>query len=372
MAPVVRALAQSRVFDAQFCDSGQHPEMILPALNLFDIRPDYQMNVMQHRQSLSSMFAKLIAGIGDVLDRAQPRLVVVHGDTATTLAASLAAYFARIPVAHIEAGLRTHNIYSPWPEEVNRKLAAGIVKWHFAPTERARQNLLAEGYAAENIQVVGNTVIDALMWVSHRLHQDRPAHAELEQRFSFLDPAKKLILVTGHRRESFGTGFDNICQAIREIARRSDVQVLYPVHLNPMVREPVHRVLGGLDNVFLIEPEDYMPFVYLIERSYLLLTDSGGLQEEAPALGKPVLVMRDTTERPEAIEAGTAKLVGTQINAIVSGVAALLDSEQEYQSMANATNPFGDGTAAEKIVRVLEEKFTQAKSAEADSPLTGS
>ncbi|MCV6625476.1 MAG: UDP-N-acetylglucosamine 2-epimerase (non-hydrolyzing) [Cellvibrionaceae bacterium] len=357
MAPVVKALADSASLQVEVCISGQHPAMIQPALTLFSINTDYQLEVMESGQSLARLFSKLVSGIGEVLSESKPDVVLVHGDTATTLAASLAAYFERIPVAHVEAGLRTHNIYSPWPEEANRRLTGGVARWHFAPTQGALQNLLDESCPADTIHVVGNTVIDALTQVRGMIETDSHLRQQCDDKFNYLDPAKRLVLVTGHRRESFGSGFENICQAIAQIAARDDVQILYPVHLNPQVREPVNRILAGLDNVFLVEPEDYLPFVYLINRAHLLLTDSGGIQEEAPALGKPVLVMRDTTERPEAVAAGTARLVGTDFSSITDNVNQLLDSTEQYQQMATASNPFGDGRAAQRIVDVLEKEL---------------
>jgi UDP-N-acetylglucosamine 2-epimerase (non-hydrolysing) len=285
-------------------------------------------------------------------------LVLVHGDTSTTFAASLAAYYERIDVGHVEAGLRTGDIYSPWPEEINRRLTGGIARWHFAPTETARRNLLREGIADDAIVKTGNTVIDALLQTVELIQVNDSARAELNHKFSFLNPGKRLILVTGHRRENFGEGFERMCAALRSLAQREDVEIRDPVHLNPRVQEPVKRVLGDCRNVHLIEPQDYLPFVYLLMRSHIIITDSGGVQEEAPSLGKPVLVMRDTTERPEAVEAGTVKLVGTDTAAIVSSAITLLDDPSAYQRMAGAHNPYGDGHSGKRIVGAIEKLAT--------------
>jgi UDP-N-acetylglucosamine 2-epimerase (non-hydrolysing) len=298
----------------------------------------------------------VLTGLESVLKEEKPDVVLVHGDTSTTFAASLAAYYQRIAVGHVEAGLRTGNIYSPWPEEINRRLTGAITKFHFAPTAMARDNLLREGVAASDITVTGNTVIDALLSIVARLDSDPALRGVAEKQFSFLNPDRKLILVTGHRRENFGAGFEHICQALRELAEAEDVEVVYPVHLNPNVQEPVRRILGDHPRIRLIDPLDYIPFVYLMKRSYLILTDSGGVQEEAPSLGKPVLVMRDTTERPEAVEAGTVRLVGTDAQRIISEARRLLESEQEYQTMSRAHNPYGDGLASQRIVGRLVEK----------------
>jgi UDP-N-acetylglucosamine 2-epimerase (non-hydrolysing) len=295
----------------------------------------------------------VLKGMRDVLNHWQPNLVMVHGDTTTAMAAGLAAFYAKVPVAHVEAGLRTNDIYSPWPEEINRRLVGRIATLHFAPTEIARTNLLAEGCADESIHVTGNTVIDALLNVVERIKIDAALTQQLNERFAFLQADKRLILVTGHRRENFGPGFEDICKALREIAKREDVEVVYPVHLNPNVQEPVRRMLGDCQRIHLIEPLDYLPFVYLMNRAHILLTDSGGIQEEAPSLGKPVLVMRDTTERPEAVEAGTVNLVGTNEKRILSELNALLDNEIKYKLMSQAHNPYGDGQASQKIKKIL-------------------
>ncbi len=327
--------------------------MLDQVLQLFSIKPDFDLDLMKHQQDLTQVTVGVLSGLRDVLVECQPDVVLVHGDTTTTFATSLAAYYQQIDVAHIEAGLRTGNIYSPWPEEINRRLTGSIARFHFAPTEQAKQNLLAESVAKENIYVTGNTVIDALLEITQKIGADPFLAAELANRFDFLDPSKKLILVTGHRRESFGVGFENICEALRQIATRDDVQIIYPVHLNPNVSKPVNRILAGLNNVFLLDPLEYLPFVYLMSRSYLIITDSGGIQEEAPSLGKPVLVMRDTTERPEAVDAGTVRLVGTDSDRIVAETLGLLDDNAQYQHMARAHNPYGDGLAARRIVGEL-------------------
>jgi len=353
MAPLVRALQSSPHFETKVCVTAQHRQMLDQVLKLFEIVPDYDLDLMKAGQTLTDVTCAVLQGLGPILEAFRPDRILVHGDTSTTLASSLAAYYQRIPVAHIEAGLRTGNIYSPWPEEVNRKVAGAITDLHFAPTASSRRNLLAENVADERIEVTGNTVIDALLHVHQRLQSDAALAAELAQRFTFLDPAKKLILVTGHRRESFGGGFENICRALLTLSQRDDVQVLYPVHLNPNVQEPVRRILGEANNVHLIAPQDYLPFVYLMGRAYLLLTDSGGIQEEAPSLGKPVLVMRDTTERPEAVDAGTVLLVGSDYDRIVNATERLLDDAASYSAMSVAHNPYGDGRACERIVARL-------------------
>lgn len=348
MAPVVKALAAAEQIEARVCVTAQHREMLDQVLELFRITPDYDLDLMKPGQDLTDITANVLHGLKPVLAEFAPDLVLVHGDTTTTLAASLAAYYQRIPVGHVEAGLRTGNILSPWPEEVNRKVAGAITRMHFAPTERSRQNLLAENVPADHIYVTGNTVIDALQDVVSRIENDPVLTRDLAARLP-LDPARRMILITGHRRESFGDGFERICAALRRIAQRSDVEIVYPVHLNPNVKGPVEALLSGLANVHLIKPQDYLPFVYLMHRSTLILTDSGGVQEEAPSLGKPVLVMRDTTERPEAVDAGTVRLVGTDEDLIVSCVHNLLDDQAAYDAMSFAHNPYGDGLAAARI-----------------------
>ena len=354
MAPLVHALEADDRFDTKVCVTAQHREMLDQVLELFEIKPDFDLNIMKAGQALNDVTASILVGLKPVLEVFKPDVVLVHGDTATTFAASLAAYYQQIKVGHVEAGLRTGNIYSPWPEEANRKLTSAITNYHFAPTAGSKDNLINEGVLDNEITVTGNTVIDALFWVREKLYKDRSLSNELFSRFHYLDLNKKLILVTGHRRESFGGGFERICEALRQIAtNNSDVQVLYPVHLNPNVQEPVKRLLKSLDNVFLIEPQQYLPFFFLMDRASIILTDSGGIQEEAPSLGKPVLVMRETTERPEAVDAGTVRLVGTDINLIVSQVNLLLNNQDEYKKMSKAHNPYGDGLACERILEFL-------------------
>lgn len=349
MAPVVRALAVSEQISAKVCVSAQHREMLDQVLNLFEIVPDYDLNLMKPGQGLADITSSVLTGLSPVLEEFVPDLVLVHGDTTTTLAATLAAYYKQIAVGHVEAGLRTGNIYSPWPEEVNRKVTGTIAQLHFAPTERARQNLLAEAVDPEIVSVTGNTVIDALLEVSATLESDTELSAELDTRLG-LDLDRRIILVTGHRRESHGSGFERICAALAKLAAREDTQIIYPVHLNPKVKGPVEHQLGDLPNVSLISPQDYLPFVHLMKRAELIITDSGGIQEEAPSLGKPVLVMRDTTERPEAIDAGTVKLVGTDTDVIISEATKLLDDRTSYEAMSFAHNPYGDGRAAARIL----------------------
>ncbi len=353
MAPVVKSLAQTPGIESKVCVTGQHRQMLDQVLSLFNIEPDFDLNLMKPGQDLTDITSNVILGLRDVLREWRPDYVLVHGDTSTTFAASLAAYYEKIDVGHVEAGLRTGDIYSPWPEEMNRRLTGGIAALHFAPTERSEQNLHNEGVPAEKILVTGNTVIDALLDVVNRIKEDSDLEQSLAGNFPFLDPARKLVLVTGHRRENFGEGFEQICQALKKLQDRDDVQVVYPVHLNPNVQEPVRRILSDCPGVHLIEPLDYLPFVYLMSRSHLIITDSGGVQEEAPSLGKPVLVMRDTTERPEAVTAGTVKLVGTDTDRIVTEANHLLDNPEAYQIMARAHNPYGDGLAAKRIAERL-------------------
>lgn len=353
MAPVVRALLNQKGVESRVCVTAQHRQMLDQVLGLFNIVPEFDLDLMKPGQDLTDITTRVLLGMRDVFRTWRPDYVLVHGDTTTTLATSLAAYYEKVAVGHVEAGLRTGNIYSPWPEEMNRRIAGAISTIHFAPTETAKANLLREGVSEGAIRVTGNTVIDALLEVVQRLHSDPVLRAEIESRFQFIDPNKRLILVTGHRRENFGSGFENICSALSQLSRRDDVQILYPVHLNPNVQEPVRRILGGNDKVLLIEPQDYLPFVYLMDRADILLTDSGGVQEEAPSLGKPVLVMRDTTERPEAVAAGTVKLVGTNPQSIVAEAEKLLDDMMEYRRMSHAHNPYGDGKAANRIVNCL-------------------
>ncbi|QTH63113.1 UDP-N-acetylglucosamine 2-epimerase (non-hydrolyzing) [Psychrosphaera ytuae] len=358
MAPLVHKLAEAEGLDAKVCVTAQHREMLDQVLDLFEIKPDFDLNIMKPGQDLYDVTGNILSGLKPVLNEFKPDVVLVHGDTTTTFSASLAAFYQQIKVGHVEAGLRTGNIYSPWPEEANRKLTGSLTNYHFAPTQLSQENLLKENVSQSDIVITGNTVIDALLWVKNKLETDKELQTQFVEKFDFLDASKKLILVTGHRRESFGGGFERICAALADIAdQRSDVQIVYPMHLNPNVREPVNRLLSKHDNIVLIEPQDYLPFVYLMNQSYLIITDSGGVQEEAPSLGKPVLVMRDTTERPEAIEAGTVKLVGTDTSKIVSETFALLDDDALYQSMARAHNPYGDGQACGRIVDTLLKKL---------------
>jgi UDP-N-acetylglucosamine 2-epimerase (non-hydrolysing) len=353
MAPVIKAIEQEPALNSVVCVTAQQREMLDQVLKLFDITPDHDLNLMTSNQELSELTAKVLTGLQQVLSEVKPDLVVVHGDTTTTMAATLAAFYQQIPVGHVEAGLRTHNIYSPWPEEINRQVTSRIATLNFAPTELSRQNLLSENIEQSSITVTGNTVIDALLSVVNKFRADDTLRAQLEASIPSLDPNRKLLLVTGHRRENFGDGFENICRALAELADNAGLEIIYPVHLNPNVQGAVHETLGDHDNIQLIEPLDYLPFVYLMEKANIILTDSGGIQEEAPSLGKPVLVMRDTTERPEAVDEGTVKLVGTDKDKIVSEVTQLLNSEQAYQAMARAHNPYGDGKAAGRIVSVI-------------------
>ncbi len=355
MAPLVRALDEAGGVEARTCVTGQHRQMLDQVLELFGIAPHYDLKVMRPQQTLTMVTSDILLGMQPVLQDFRPDLVLVHGDTATTFAATLAAFYEKIPVGHVEAGLRTGDLYSPWPEEANRCLTGRLARWHFAPTEQTRQNLLKEGVPDERITVTGNTVIDALLMTERRLNGDAALRQAQQQRFGFLRPQCRMVLITGHRRENFGGGFERICQAVARLASaHPDVDFVYPVHLNPQVREPVNRLLSGHGNIHLIEPLDYLPFVYLMGRSHVILTDSGGIQEEAPSLGKPVLVMRDTTERPEAVQAGTVRLVGTDAEAIFQGTQALLTDDALYQSMAMAHNPYGDGNACGRIVRFLQ------------------
>jgi len=354
MAPVVRGLQQSESLAVQVCVTAQHRHMLDQVLDFFGIVPDFDLDLMKPGQDLTDITVSILVGLRSLLKDLQPDWVLVHGDTATTFSASLAAYYEKIPVGHVEAGLRTGNIYSPWPEEMNRRIAGVIATLHFAPTETARQNLLREGVAPQCIHVTGNTVIDALQVVVKKLYSDKVLLQSMSEKFSFLSSIRRTVLVTGHRRENFGEGFKNICCALHDLAKRSDVQIVYPVHLNPNVQEPVRRILGECQNVHLIAPQEYLSFVYLMSRADIILTDSGGVQEEAPSLGKPVLVMRETTERPEAVEAGTVKLVGTNRHEIYNEAIRLLDDREEYERMSRAHNPYGDGQASVRIRRILE------------------
>lgn len=355
MAPLIKALEREDQFDSRVCVTGQHREMLDQVLDLFEITPDFDLDIMRPGQDLTGITCAILSGLRDILQKEQPDVVLVHGDTATTFATSLAAYYQRIPVAHVEAGLRTGKLYAPWPEEGNRKLTGALARLHFAPTETAFGNLISEGIAPEAVLVTGNTVIDALLEVVSKIEANTTLQHALAEEFSYLRDEARLILITGHRRESFGSGFEQICEAISRTARdHPDVDLLYPVHLNPNVSEPVYRLLGGLGNVHLIEPLDYLPFVYLMNRSSIILTDSGGIQEEAPSLGKPVLVMREQTERPEAISAGTVRLVGTSADVICRELTTLLTDTVSYSQMSFAHNPYGDGHACTRIISSLK------------------
>lgn len=366
MAPLVKEFEKHpNDFKTVVCVTGQHREMLDQVLNIFDIHPDYDLNIMKQGQDLYDVTAKVLLGMRDILKEVSPDVVLVHGDTTTSTAASLAAFYQQIPVGHVEAGLRTHNIYSPWPEEMNRQITGRIATYDFSPTPLSRENLLKEDVSDSKITVTGNTVIDALYWVVNKIKNDKELDCRLEKELknfgydvSRLKDGKKLILITGHRRENFGEGFIHICKAIQTLNKKyPNVDFVYPMHLNPNVRKPIHEVFGQdlseLGNMFFIEPLEYLSFVYLMEKSYLVLTDSGGIQEEAPGLGKPVLVMRDTTERPEAVDAGTVRLVGTDYDKIINEVSNLLDDDAEYHKMSKAQNPYGDGKACERIVNVL-------------------
>lgn len=366
MAPLVKEFQRHPdTFRTIVCVTGQHREMLDQVLHIFNIRPDYDLNIMKQGQDLYDVTARVLIGMRDVLKEARPDIVLVHGDTTTSTATALAAFYQQIPVGHVEAGLRTHTIYSPWPEEMNRQITGRIATCHFAPTPLSRKNLLAENIADDKITVTGNTVIDALYWVVNKIKADKSLDNELEgilEKAGYdvkrLSGGKKLVLVTGHRRENFGDGFIGMCTAIKDLTQKyPDVDFVYPMHLNPNVRKPIHEVFGkdlsNLGNMFFIEPLEYLSFVYLMEKSTIVLTDSGGIQEEAPGLGKPVLVMRDTTERPEALAAGTVKLVGTDYDKITTEVSALLDDSAAYEKMSRATNPYGDGSACSRIVNFI-------------------
>jgi UDP-N-acetylglucosamine 2-epimerase (non-hydrolysing) len=354
MAPLVHRLEKDSRFESKVCVTAQHREMLDQVLELFEIIPHYDLNIMKTGQTLNEVTANILLDLKLVLRDFKPDVVLVHGDTATTFAASLAAYYEKIPVGHVEAGLRTGNVYSPWPEEGNRKLTGALTKYHFAPTSTSKKNLVLENYPEVNVHITGNTVIDALLMVKNKIDNDGSLNNKLSATFPMLDAKKKLILVTGHRRESFGDGFERICEALALTANRyPDSQILYPMHLNPNVREPVHRILKNISNIHLIEPQQYLPFIYLMNKAYIILTDSGGIQEEAPSLGKPVLVMRDTTERPEAVSAGTVKLVGTNVEVITTAINDLMDNDEVYKKMSFSHNPYGDGDACGKILDIL-------------------
>ncbi len=358
MAPLILALSNEGQFESKVCVTAQHREMLDQVLDLFSINPDFDLEVMKTGQTLYDVTTNVLKGLEKIMSSFKPDIILVHGDTTTTFAASLAAYYQQIEVGHVEAGLRTGDMYSPWPEEANRRLTGVLAKYHFTPTEASKANLLKESIPEQNIVVTGNTVIDSLLWVIEKLNQNKSLTEDMASTFDFLDQKKKLILVTGHRRESFGQGFKRICKALKQISSDNpQTQILYPVHLNPNVQEPVKKLLSGLDNVFLIHPQSYLQFCYLMKRSEIILTDSGGIQEEAPSLGKPVLVMRETTERPEAIEAGTVKLVGTKVDTIVKEVNLLLNDELKYKNMSIAHNPYGDGNACNRITDFLKSVY---------------
>ena len=369
MAPLVKEFQKDhKNFQTLVCVTGQHREMLDQVLQIFDIHPDFDLNIMKQGQDLYDVTSRVLLGMRDILRQERPDIVFVHGDTTTSTASALAAFYQQIPVAHIEAGLRTYNIYSPWPEEMNRQLTGRIATYHFSPTQLSRSNLLSEGIKDEKIIVTGNTVIDALYWVVNKIHNDQQLSEALRQELQQagydtrrLNNGRRLVLITGHRRENFGEGFIHMCTAIKDLTQKyPNVDFVYPMHLNPNVRRPIHEVFGdnldNLGNMFFIEPLEYLSFVYLMEKSFIVLTDSGGIQEEAPGLGKPVLVMRDTTERPEAVEAGTVKLVGTDYTAIVNNVSELLESSKAYQRMSQAINPYGDGKACARIVNTFIRK----------------
>lgn len=356
MAPLALGLQADPRFESLVCVTAQHREMLDQVTALFGIRPDYDLDVMRSGQTLNDVTAAILQGLKPVLEASKPDIVLVHGDTATTMASTLAAYYSQIPVGHVEAGLRTGNLYSPWPEEGNRKITGTLAALHFAPTDTARRALLREGVKDDTIIVTGNTVIDSLLAVAERLDTDPALKEGFDKRFSYLRPGHRMVLITGHRRESFGGGFERICKALAILSERfADVDIVYPMHLNPNVREPVSRLLAARPNIHLIEPLDYLPFVYLMKRSEIIITDSGGVQEEAPSLGKPVLVMRDTTERPEALEAGTVRLVGTNTDTIVEWASRLLTDRAAYDEMSYAHNPYGDGKAVGRILTALAE-----------------
>jgi len=361
MAPVVKALEANPDIQSIVCVTAQHREMLDKVLGLFEIVPDYDLDIMKSNQSLTQASSRMLMALEPILKECKPDLVLVHGDTSTTLCGAQAAFYQQIPIGHVESGLRTYSLYSPWPEEANRQLTSIITKLHFSPTKAAAQHLYDERNNPKYIYVTGNTVIDALLEVKNKLENDDALRQQLQQQFSDLDFSKRRVLITGHRRENFGDGFESICQAIKTLAQKyPDFEFVYPVHLNPNVKEPVNRLLNGLDNVKLIEPQDYLPFVYLMSTSHIILTDSGGIQEEAPSLGIPVLVMRRTTERQEAVEAGTVKLVGTHHATIIAEVSNLIENEEIYQQMSQAHNPYGDGKASQRITETIIEFFNEA------------
>ncbi len=361
LAPLIKQLSLDIEFSSLVCITGQHKNMLDSVLNIFDITPDFSLDIMKKNQSLADISSTIIAKLEPIIRKVNPNIVFVHGDTSTTFAGALSAYYQNIKVAHVEAGLRTGNILSPWPEEANRKLTAAITDYHFAPTKLARENLLKENVDSKQIYVTGNTVIDSLKSIQNDYFKEKENTKHFSEEFSYLNKNKKMILVTGHRRESFGKGFENICIALKKIATEiKNTEIVYPVHLNPNVKEPVERILKDVPNIYLLEPQEYMSFVYLMNRSYMIITDSGGIQEEAPSLGKPVLVMRETTERPEAIDAGTVKLVGTDVNKIFKNSLALINNNNDiYNKMSLAHNPYGDGFACKRIIDSIKDRYKE-------------
>ncbi len=358
MAPVINTFNLSRKFKTTVAVTAQHREMLDQVLEVFGIIPDYDLDLMSNNQTLNDLTSKILNGISKLLDKMKPDLIFVQGDTTTTFSAALAGFYKQIPVAHIEAGLRTHSLYSPFPEEINRKMTSSIATFHFPPTEKSAKNLKAEGVEAKKILITGNTVIDALLSISSRIDSNPNKYKEYyKSNFGIDFERNKTVLVTGHRRESFGLGFENICNAIREISQDRNTQIIYPVHLNPNVQEPVNRLLGNENNIYLIPPQDYIPFIFLMKNAYVILTDSGGVQEEAPSLGKPVLVMRETTERMEGVASGTARLIGTDCQKIIENTQILLNDQDKYHEMACAINPYGDGKSSEKILYYISQNL---------------
>ena len=358
MAPLVHALQADHLIDARVCVTAQHRQMLDSVMSLFNIEADYDLNIMKPNQTLIELTTRMQLGLTEVYQEFKPNLVLVHGDTSTTLSASLAAFYQKIDIGHVEAGLRTYNLYSPWPEEANRQLTGTLAKFHFAPTATAAHYLQQENKQSEKIHITGNTVIDALFFIKNKLDESAHLNLAMQEKFSMLDLKKKWILITGHRRENFGEGFENICKALKKLALKyTDIEFIYPVHMNPNVMKPVYDYLDGIENIKLIEPQEYLPFIWLMQHSHLILTDSGGIQEEAPSLGIPVLVMRDTTERPEAVEAGTVKLIGALEESIVHHVSELLDNELLHDQMSQAHNPYGDGQSCQRIVNIIKQSY---------------
>ncbi|WP_077345280.1 non-hydrolyzing UDP-N-acetylglucosamine 2-epimerase [Comamonas kerstersii] len=355
MAPIIKEFEKHPEFEVNVCVTAQHRQMLDQVLDIFEIKPKYDLNLMRPSQTLTDITVNVLQGMDAVLNEEKPDWVLVHGDTSTSFVASLACFYRKIKIAHVEAGLRTSDIYSPWPEEGNRQLTARLATIHLAPTSEAKNNLIKENIAESKIFVTGNSVIDALLMVSGKIDNNKDLQKRFDDEFSYLDKSKKMILVTGHRRENFGDGFDRICNSLKELSKDQNVQIVYPVHLNPSVQEPVNRILKNLNNLYLIKPQDYLPFIFLMKKSYLILTDSGGIQEEAPSLGKPVLVLRDVTERPEAVAAGTVRMVGTDYQEILKQSRLLLRDSLEYKKMSTKHNPYGDGMAAGRIVDIFKK-----------------